>query len=82
MNTMVVIKTDENENIYEQLIKRTPEPNTFCLIPIITGATGYIPASLEQSMAVLGILRRECKYLIPMIAISESIKIYKTFLSV
>ena len=83
----VVRKIQEKEDIYGPLMRslQIQYPKyTFSFIPVIIGATGYVPTRLDQSMAELGFLEKECSSIIhtlQMIAISGTIKICKTFLN-
>ena len=82
----VVRKIQEKEDIYGPLMRslQIQYPKyTFRFIPVIIGATGYVPTRLDQSMAELGFLEKERSSIIhtlQMIAISGTIKICKTFL--
>ena len=82
----VVRKTSEKENIYGPLIRNLQMQHPryrFKFIPIVVGATGYVPKNLVENIKELGITDDKVEKTIHTIqtnAINGTVKICKTFM--
>ena len=85
LDVNVVTKTSEKENIYGRLLRNLQmmyPDYKFQFIPIIVGATGYVPDSLADGLEELGFSESMIKrvtHKIQMNSVSGTVKIAKTF---
>ncbi|GAB1600333.1 hypothetical protein Ahia01_000311100 [Argonauta hians] len=79
-------KIKEKEDTYGPLLRslQLQYPGyRFSFIPIIIGATGYLPNGIEENLAKLGFTPRESKIIVgkcQMATIGGTVKISKTFM--
>ncbi|MEL7381943.1 MAG: hypothetical protein AAFN09_17640, partial [Pseudomonadota bacterium] len=82
----IIKKIKEKEDTYGPLLRslQLQHPGyRFSFIPIIIGATGYLPNGIEENLAKLGFTPRESKIIVgkcQMATIGGTVKISKTFM--